>query len=153
MDKSYYECIPGFVMIDFIGEENHPTKSLLARTEKDDTTYHKYLKIKEVKTDSLVRFNHLKEFILDEQEYQQLKSYITNNKREKQKDGIFRILLIDKCDTLHYNIRLQDENYFKDMMNTNNLSERIREYADFCVTVQQEYMIYKDKLNNVSDLN
>ena len=134
------DCLPGSIMIDFIGQENFPTKSLLLRTDKNDTVYQRHIKIKSAIQDKTIRMYVLKEVLLNGDDYLQLKNYMIRNKTKNgTQNSLFQIKLLDRCDSVYFGIDKKDRKFFNNLSIEKNLNKEVKEYVDYCITLQNEY--------------
>lgn len=136
-------CLNGFILIEYLGEVDHPVKSLLIRTDKKDTTYTKYI------GDKSVIHSHFREFDLNEiistkKEFEIIKNYIMTHNTQKKRtcidDGFNTqlITLLDKCDTLYYVVYRTDKMYFKNLEDIVKDNEILRRYFEYSLRIQEQ---------------
>lgn len=136
-------CFSGFVLIQYLGEENYPIKSLLIRTDIKDTTYLKFIRDK----DEVISLNYrkyaLNEIILSNSEFEIIRNYIFMNNTQKKKIAIDdrlnsqQVLLIDKCDTIDYIVDRTDTLYFNKFAVLVNNNKALRKCFEYCNRVQE----------------
>jgi len=133
-------CLDGFISIEYIGEVDHPVKTLLIRTDKNDTSYTKYIGIK---SDVLSNFrkSNLNEIILTKNEFKIIKNYITTHKKSTCVDNGFNtqlVTLLGKCDTLFYIVDRTDTNYFKNIADKVKNNAMLRKYFEYSRRIQEK---------------
>lgn len=128
------KCLPGFVLIDYRGEVNHPVKSILLRTDSNDNNYQKH----ELSNASNRKYL-LKDIIIKNNEYEKIKEYVINNRRQNSRTCLFQITIIDKCDSIYYTIDKKDNKYFNELLNVNILNDEFEKYINSYIRIQKEY--------------
>ena len=136
-------CLDGFIIIKYMGEVDHPVKSLLIRTDKKDTAYLKYIGSRSAIIDPHFRKFVLKEIISTKNEFEIIKNYITSHNTQKKRtcvdDGFNTqmIILLDKCDTLYYVVDRTDTMYFKNLEDIIKSNDILRKYLEYSRKIQE----------------
>jgi hypothetical protein len=130
LSKATSSCMPGFILIVYIGENSAPVFSTLIRTDETDSTYFKnyigdthemFLK-NDFSMDEYWDKNCIKKFIINDRDFNTLKKYIiSNNTRRDSIENVddysfkcpIKIILSDKCDSVEYIVNRTDSTYFK----------------------------------------
>lgn len=131
-------CMPGFILIVYIGENSAPVPALLMRTDEKDSTYYKrfvgeeremFLKNDFIIDESWEKF-YMNKFYIDTSAYSIIKRYIikhkTNKNRIERAEDYssaypFKIILSDKCDSIVYVVDNRDSDYFKQLLDSTTL--------------------------------
>ena len=135
-------CLNGFILIEYLGEVDHPVKTLLIRTDKKDTTYLKCAD-KSTNRDLPNRKFHLNDIISTKNEFEIIKNYViihnTKKKRcvEKNLNNSQAVILIDKCDTLDYVVDRSDSMYFKKLEEIIKTNDTLKKYLKVCRNIQE----------------
>ena len=135
-------CLQGFIIIQYIGEQDKPVKSLLLRTNGNDTAYYQFIRgNKTIRNHSIRRFV-LNELIISKYEFGVLKEYIKSSKIKKTNiltDDMLnpqQVKLIDKCDTIKYIVDKYDTNYFKNLIQLIK-NDSLRRYLKYSAAIQE----------------
>ena len=137
------KCLSGFILIDYLGDQTKPIKSLLIRTDSKDSSYYKYFWQKSALTDPYVRMMVLKDIVINQNEYMSIKKYILNNNTHKNEicvDKGFNSLLVrlmDKCDTLEYVVDRTNDTYFQNILNVVTNNDALRKDMEYLRRVQE----------------
>jgi hypothetical protein len=135
-------CLNGFILIEYLGEVDHPVKTLLIRTDKKDTTYLKCAD-KSTNSDLPNRKFHLNDIISTKNEFEIIKNYLiihnTKKKRcvEENLNNSQVVILIDKCDTLDYIVDRSDTMYFKKLEDIIKANDMLKKYLKSCRNIQE----------------
>lgn len=135
-------CLNGFILIEYLGEVDHPVKTLLIRTDKKDTTYIKYIGNKS-ELHSYYRKFELNEIILTKSEFKIIKNYITTHNTQKKRtyvDDGFNTQLVtlrDKCDSLYNIVDRTDTNYFRNLEGIIKNKNILRKYFEYSRRIQE----------------
>jgi len=141
-------CLAGFIIIRYRGEVDHPVKSLLIRTDKNDSTYLKYIGNKSALIDSFSRRFELNEIILSKSEFKTIKNYIithNNHKKNIKVDNGFNsqeVILLDKCDTLNYIVDITDTKYFKNFEDIIKHNYTLKKHLEYSRNVQESISVW-----------
>ena len=150
-------CMPGFILIVYIGESSAPIRPVLMRTNNEDSTYYKryigegremFLKndfIIDEGWDSRV----MEKFIISENNYFRVKKYIVEHNtirhevehvNDYSSTSPFKIILSDKCDSIVYIVNNQDRGYFKQLIDSTDLSKnnKIKYSLDYFRRIQDD---------------
>jgi len=135
-------CLNGFILIKYLGEEDHPVKSLLIRTDKKDTTYLKFAD-KSTRRDLPNRKFHLNNIISTKNEIEIIKNYLTIHNTKKKRyveenlNNSQEVIFQDKCDTLNYVVDRTDTNYFKNLINIIKGNDLLVKYFNYTRRIQE----------------
>ena len=135
-------CLDGFILIEYLGEIDHPVKTLLIRTDKKDTTYLKCAD-KSTTRDFTNRKFYLNDIISTKNEFEIIKNYLiihnTKKKRcvEENLNNSQVVILIDKCDTLDYIVDRSDTMYFKKLEDIIKANDMLKKYLKSCRNIQE----------------
>lgn len=120
-------CLPGNVLVVYLGETNKPVNSLLISTAEDDSTYKNYVGGGKEKFDKY-GFDTIEEIlnkiILSEEAYYTIKKYLIDHKTKKNgsmtsnDQTSFKIILSDSCDKVMYSINKENKGFFQALIDT-----------------------------------
>lgn len=142
-------CLPGYILIVYIGENSAPVPPILLRTDKDDLKYHQFIgggQEMHIKNDFIISESlekyYMAKFKIRENDFNALKHYIINHntnrtKIEKNEDYSksypIKIILSDQCDSISYIIYNTDNRYFDNFLDSTNLknNEKLIEVMNY----------------------
>jgi len=136
-------CLNGFILIKYLGEVDHPVKTLLIRTDKKDTSYLKCAD-KSTNRDLPNRKFHLNDIISTKNEFEIIKNYVIIHNTKKKKcieenlNNSQVVILIDKCDTLDYIVDRSDTMYFKNLVDIVKDNDMLRKYFEYSRRIQEK---------------
>lgn len=148
--KKLKECLPGHILIMYIGEVNKPPYSLLMRTNENDTTYFRYTKeeynlfSKDEFADPVKKYFFRNEIITNEI-YSIMKQYILDHNTQKDFNinhseyNAMKLFLSDKCDSTEYIVDETDIGYFSGLIDTlkSTKNETIFTYLNYYKNIQE----------------
>ena len=150
-------CLPGYILVVYMGEQNKPIFPTLIRTDEQDTSFYKYIGFTAELYDKngfviseLVEKEYMKKVTIEETLYQTIKQYIIKNDTKKEKviidDGYntLKIILKDKCDSITFIVDESDVDFFSNLIDSTSSfkNENLQQYL-----ADEEY-IQKKKRNN-----
>lgn len=120
-------CMPGTILVVYLGESSKPTHSLLLRTNQGDTTFMNFVGGGKEKFDKY-GFDITHETVIDfktsNETYNIFKKYIIEHKTDKNfnfhsaNQNSVKILLSDGCDFIMYSIDENEKSYFSNLIDT-----------------------------------
>lgn len=154
LSKTIDACLPGFVLMVYIGENSAPIFSTLIRTNETDSTYYNryigggremFLR-NDFAIDENWDKNYIKKIMINDVNYNTLKEYIVNNNTKREEvenvdDYSFtcpiKVILSDRCDSIVYIVNKTDTNYFKRLVDltqtfeNENLTKQLIYYKEW----------------------
>lgn len=142
------KCLPAYILIIYLGEDNKPTYPLVIRTDEKDTSYLKFIGSEKEKLDKN-GFTTSKEYIrihtVKPETYYLLKSYIVAHNSHKDRtifnasNNTMKVILSDQCDSVMYAVDKAEKGYFSKMIDTLNLKndDELRSYINYYHQIQE----------------
>lgn len=121
------QCIPGTILVVYLGESSKPTHSILLRTNEGDTAFMNFVGGGKEKFDKYgfdITQETVRDFKLSNETYNVFKAYIIKHKTDKNfnfhsaNQNSVKILLSDGCDFIMYSIDENEKGYFSNLIDT-----------------------------------
>lgn len=125
------QCVPGTILVVYLGESSKPTYSLLLRTNEDDTAFTDFVGGGKEKFDKYgfdVTEETVRSIKASNDTYEVLKQYIMEHRTDKNfnfhnaNQNSIKILLSDRCDFIMYSIDENEKGYFSNLIDTLGVS-------------------------------
>jgi hypothetical protein len=119
------QCMPGTILVVYLGESSKPTNSLLLRTNEGDTTYMNFVGGGKEKFDKYgfdVTKEAVRNFKASNETFNVFKKYIIEHRTDKNfnfhnaNQNSIKILLSDRCDFIMYSIDENEKGYFSNLV-------------------------------------
>lgn len=148
------QCVPGTILIVYLGESSKPTYSLLLRTNEDDSTFTNFVGGGKEKFDKYgfdVTQETLRSFKANNETYNVFKQYINKHRTNKNfnfhnaNQNSIKILLSDRCDFIMYSLDENDKVYFSNLIET--LGVKIEKELRNSLSYYQEIIVWDGSKN------
>ena len=133
IDHKELSCLPGFIWINYVGEEDKIKRFTLIRTSENDSSYVSFYKDEwggGFSNDKLFFEIYCNNYITNSKQFIELKRHIISHNNHKKNELIntdnrnsVRIVMIDKCDSVEYIVNGGDKGYFSNIIDSLEIKE------------------------------